>query len=177
MLGACGSTPAATTTTSTSTTLAPSTSSTSTTVAPAPPCATALLGLTGSSGSASAGTSYAKFTFTNRSTTPCSLTGYPTVKFFGTSGASGAGAGTQLSLTPIPTGPTHGAVTLEAQGTAEFLVVFSDVPLGGVGCIDVASVEVTPPGSNEAISAPLSISPCGAAVEVQPVGPAGSENP
>ncbi|HVB04945.1 MAG TPA: DUF4232 domain-containing protein [Acidimicrobiales bacterium] len=177
-LSACSpSQPTSSTSTSTTTTTATSTSSTtSTTLAGGPTCSTGALSLSASGGGASAGSSVETFTVTNNGPATCRLDGYPSLTFFGPTAGGGAGAGAKLAITDQDAGPAPAAVTLKTNGSAEFLVIFSDVPVGG-GCTTVASVEMAPPGSSESVTAPVSFSPCGGTVKVYAFGVPGSENP
>ncbi|HLI15892.1 MAG TPA: DUF4232 domain-containing protein [Acidimicrobiales bacterium] len=136
-----------------------------------------MLALTVAPGGAAAGTVYVRLDVTNEGPTTCSLDGYPSVALFGPSGASGAGAGPKLPIGTEDAGPPPQLVTLAPNGRAEFLLVAPDVPVNGAGCATVASVAVTPPGSSEALSAPLSLAPCGTAVKVYAFAPPGSESP
>jgi hypothetical protein len=186
VLGACSSSPkpvthhhAPPTSTSTSTPTSTSTSSTSTvpTTSVETTCSTGLLGITAAPGGVAAGTSYIVFTLTNRGPTRCTLEGFPSLEFFGPSGASGAGAGPKLSITPMDGGEAPGLVTLASDGTAEFIVVINDVPVGGVGCSTVASVDVAIPGTGEALAVPVTMTPCGGSVTVDAFDAPGSESP
>ncbi len=139
-------------------------------------CATGLLRAHASFGGAAAGISYYVVTVTNAGPTPCTLDGYPVLKFFGPSGAGGAGAGPALQVSESHAGSPASVVLLRPGGDVESLVLFSDVPVNGVGCPQVASALVYPPGSSESISVPMSLSPCGG-VRVDAFGPVGSERP
>jgi len=68
-------------------------------------------------------------------------------------------------------------VTLSTGGSAEFIVIMSDVPVGGVGCSTVASVGVSIPETSESLSVPVSVETCGGAVTVYAFGPPDSESP
>ena len=176
VLGACSSSPkpvthhhAQPTSTSTSPPTSPSTSSTSTvpTTSVETTCSTGLLGITAAPGGVAAGTSYIVFTLTNRGPTRCTLEGFPSLEFFGPSGASGAGAGPKLSITSMDGGEAPGLVTLASDGTAEFIV----------GCSTVASVDVAIPGTGEALAVPVTMTPCGGSVTVDAFDAPGSESP
>ncbi len=140
-------------------------------------CSPGVLGIAPSPGGVAAGTSYTIFALTNRGPTRCVLDGYPSLEFFGPSGASGAGAGPKLSITAIDGGPAPSLVMLASGGSAEFIVIMNDVPIGGVGCVTVASVDVSIPGTNEAIGVPVAMTPCGGSVTVYAFGPPKSESP
>lgn len=175
-LAACSS-PRAVPPTTTTTPTVTSGSSTTSTVALAATCSPGVLQLSENAGGTSAGTTYDVLSVTNAGPSACSLDGYPTVTFFGASPSGGVGAGPKLTLGEDHGGPSPAPVTIKAKGTAEFLLVFSDVPVDGQGCVTVASVEVQTPGSTEAISAPATLSPCGPDVKVYPFAAPGSENP
>jgi hypothetical protein len=68
-------------------------------------------------------------------------------------------------------------MTLASGGSAEFIVIIDDVPIGGVGCSTVASVDVSIAGTAEALAVPVSMVPCGGSVTVYAFGPLGSESP
>lgn len=180
-LSACGSPQAATTTTTTiavSTTVAPSTT-TSTTLPPNTPpiCSSALLGVAISLGGASAGTSYYTVKLTNNGPSACSLNGFPQLAFFTPSAAGGAGAGALLDVMVQDAAQTPAIVSIAHGAYAEFLLFVHEVPSNGVGCTTVASIDVTPPGTKESITAPASLNICGGSVTVDPIGAAGSESP
>jgi hypothetical protein len=136
-----------------------------------------LLGISAAPGGVAAGTSYIVFTLTNRGPTRCTLDGFPSLEFFGPSGASGAGAGPRLSITSVDGAEAPRLVTLASDGTAEFIVVINDVPVGGVGCSTVASVDVAIPGTGEALAVPVTMRPCGGSATVDAFASPGSESP
>jgi hypothetical protein len=108
---------------------------------------------------------------------PCSLEGYPTLAFYGPIKTGATGAGTRLPFTNVDSGPAATTVTIARGGGAEFIIVYHDVPVGGVGCSTVASVDVVLPGVPGTLVTSLSIPVCGASVEVYAIGPPGSEHP
>lgn len=169
--------PTTTTSATTTTSQPPQSTGTSSTTASALTCSPGVLGITSSPGGVAAGTSYTVFTVTNRGSIRCDLEGYPSLEFFGPSGASGAGAGPSLEITAIDGGRAPSLVTLAGGGSAEFIVVINDVPVGGVGCAIVASINVSIPGTNEAIGVPVAMRPCGGSVSVYAFGPPDSESP
>lgn len=114
----------------------------------------------------SAGTSRLTFDLKNAGPKACDLEGYPEVALYGTSGAGGAGAGAKLAFTMIQAGPGPSVVGLAPGATTSFLLSVSEVPINGVGCEGVASVEVTPPGTTGALSVPAHFQPCGGTVGV-----------
>lgn len=116
------------------------------------------------------------FTLTNQGD-PCSLEGYPTATFFAPAKQGAAGAGSRLSLTDIDSGPPATTVSVSKGGRAEFIVVYHDVPVGGVGCLTVGSIDVVLPGATTSLVATLSIPVCGGSVEIYAVGPPGTEHP
>ncbi len=162
----------------TTTTTRPKGSTTTASTTPGvPTCSMGVLGVTTSEGGVAAGTSYTVFSLTNRGPTRCALDGYPSLEFFGPSGASGAGAGPKLPITAIDGGPAASLVIIATGQSAEFIVVMNDIPIGGVGCSTVASVDVSIPGTTEAVAVPVSLVPCGGSVTVYAFGPPGSESP
>jgi hypothetical protein len=116
------------------------------------------------------------FTFTNQNA-PCSLEGYPTVTFYGPATQGATGAGARLPLTDVDSGPPATTVAVAKGAGAEFIVVYHDVPVGGVGCSTVGSVGVLLPGAISSFTAPISMSVCGGSVDVYAIGPPGTEHP
>jgi hypothetical protein len=57
-------------------------------------------------------------------------------------------------------------VTLTPGGTADLVLSVANVPVNGVGCQNVASVQVTPPASSESLSVPATFQACGTSVGV-----------
>jgi hypothetical protein len=181
-LDACTSTPSASGgghhhhhggSTTTSSTTSTSTSTTTSTTAVPPGCTTAALALSTSFGGTAAGTSYDVFTLTDKAV-PCSLEGYPTVTFYG---PAQSGTGPRLPISDIDSGPVAKTVSLTSGGAAEFIVVYHDVPVGGVGCSTVASAEVSLPGTAAVLATPISISVCGGSAQIYAFGPPNSEHP
>lgn len=179
LLGACSTNSTLSTTSTSVSSSSTSTSSTPSTTSTLPPpqCATAVLHAASTAGGAAAGTSYSTFTLTNNGPSPCSLRGFPSVEFFGPSGAGGAGAGPKLAITAQDSTQTPAVVVLDHGGAAEFLMFIHEVPVGGVGCATVASVDIAPPGSSESLSVPATFDACGGSVTVDALAPPGSENP
>jgi hypothetical protein len=99
------------------------------------------------------------------------------VVFYGPVAAGATGSGARLSVTTVDSGPPASTVSVAKGGQAGFIVVYSDVPVDGVGCSTVASVDVTLPGATRALATMLSISVCGGSVEIYAIGKPGSEHP
>jgi len=180
-LGACASTPKPTTHhhhhQTTPTSKPKGSTGTTPTIPGLAACSPGVLGITTLAGGAAAGSSYTEFNLTNQGPTRCELDGYPSLEFFGPSGASGAGAGLKLPITAIDGGPAPVPVTLSSGGTAEFIIIVNDFPIGGVGCSTVASVNVAIPGTSEALAVPITLRSCGGSVTVYAFGPPDSESP
>jgi hypothetical protein len=113
----------------------------------------------------------------NTGPTTCALDGYPKYAFFGPSAAGGAGAGPAVTIAVADGGPSPSSVTLASGGSADSIVIYSNVVSGGSACPTIASALLTPPGSGEGIPFPISFAPCGAEVKVYALGPSGSESP
>jgi hypothetical protein len=110
---------------------------------------------------------------TNTSGKPCSLFGYPGMQLYDSGG------------TAIPTMVVRGGVTfgtaaanapatrvnLAANGTAEFTLRYSDVPVGNeTSCPTSATAHITPPGNYGSATVALAIAPCSSGtVHVSPV--------
>jgi hypothetical protein len=180
VLAACSSSPAASgnhrpasastssTTTSTTTTTVASTgtsgsSSTTTSTSAVSTCAKSTLSLVQDRTEGAAGTIYLGFSIVNRGSSPCTLSGYPTIGLVGTSGPltteiSHSGQGTIFSVAPttvvLPAGTSPGA---------GFVVAYGDVPQGGQStCPTVTKVEVTLPGVTGSFRVAKRFVPCGA---------------
>ena len=173
VLSACGSTARPTTTTTTSVT----TTTIKSHVTSYPRCTTALLQITPSFGGSAAGGSYYRFVATNTSPSTCSLDGYPDLSFFSPNAAGGSGSGAAVSITASTSGSLPAVVNVKHGETAQFLLVYTDVPVNGEGCTTVASVNVKPPNQSQSVPVPVSFSPCGGVVQVYAFAPPGTQNP
>lgn len=182
LLAACSSSaPSAhrTTTTTTSTTAAPTRPGTtgatgsSSTTAPAAVAAcgsgSLVLAEDVAKSTTSAGSADIVFTLTSTASTPCSLRGYPSVAFRSGTGASA----TTVKLGTTTTGPSPATVVLDSGGVAAFYLVVGNVPVGGVGCVNVGAIEVTPPGGGSPLGVAASLSACGPSVGVTALEPIG----
>lgn len=184
VLAACSSSPStpkhSTTTTraptSTSTTSASTTSTSRSVTTTSAAGTTACTRITASpgQGQGAAGTITGFVTVTNAGTTPCTVSGYPTMALFSGSGAPLTVTivnGLSVSIsTPANAPPTSFSVAPSA--TAQFAYQFSDVPVGTeTSCPTSESASVTMPGSTTS-SPPfqLAIGPCGnGTIRVSPV--------
>jgi len=171
VFGACGSSkPAATTTTT-------STPKPTTTIKTTAACTTALMSFSPVFGGSAAGGSYYRFNATNTGPGACALDGYPTLTFFAPNAAGGSGSGVLVALTVSNSGPTPAKVILKPTQSAQFLLVFTEVPVNGAGCTSVASVDVKLANQAGSTQVPVSFSPCGGAIKIYAFAPPGSENP
>jgi Protein of unknown function (DUF4232) len=179
LLGCGGGTP---TTTTTSTSPPPTTattipaSSTPTTIG-LQACSTGVLSASAVSGGIAAGTGYESFTVTNGAPSSCFVKGYATLELFGPSSAGGAGVGPRLSITVSQTGAAAAQETLRTHGSSSFSMRYSNEPVGGVGCQMVASAELSPPGSTQTLSFPVTLTVCGGSVQIGPFGSPGTQTP
>lgn len=163
---------------STTSTTAPTAASSSTTTTTSPnQCSTGVLSASATPGGSAAGTAYETVTVTNGGPTTCTVDGFVDIAFYGPSAAGGAGSGPRLDISVVDSSTQPSPVTLASKADAEFLVVYSDVPAGGVGCSTVASAEFSLPGNAEELTLPVSMTLCGGSVRVDPFGAPGSENP
>jgi hypothetical protein len=177
----CGSGPSTTTTTTTSSTT-PTTESTTTTQSTTTTialqaCSTGVLSASAASGGIAAGTGYETFMITNGGPSPCSVKGYATLTLFGPSAAGGAGVGPRLTVTVAQSGVSAAQITLATHHVASFSMRYSNEPVGGGGCVTVASAEITLPGESETLSFPVSLTICGGSVQIGPYGPPGAQTP
>ncbi len=168
--------------TSTTTTLPPpsstvtttaGTSTTGTTTGTAAACSSGVLLLREDGLSAAAGTSHVTYLLTNEGPAACRIGGYPSVAFFGPSGAGGAGAGPSLAVRSFDLGHAASPVTLAHGAIATFVLSVSEVPVNGAGCQQAGSLQVTPPGAGAALSVRAGYTVCGGTVGVYPLSAAG----
>ncbi len=168
--------------TSTTTTLPPpsstvtttaGTSTTETTTGTAAACSSGVLLLREDGLSAAAGTSHVTYLLTNEGPAACRIGGYPSVAFFGPSGAGGAGAGPSLAVRSFDLGHAASPVTLAHGAIATFVLSVSEVPVNGAGCQQAGSLQVTPPGAGAALSVRAGYTVCGGTVGVYPLSAAG----
>ncbi len=124
----------------------------------------ALLGTTGASG-ASTSTGAGSST----STSIASATTGPSGGTGPTGSAPGAGGPLELGVTDEGAAPR--VVDLAPKQAAGFYLQYSTVPVDGVGCQQVSSVQVTPPGGSGPLSLQASFSACGRSVGVYAVRP------
>ena len=165
-------------TTSTSTTSTPSTSTTTSTSMPSTSttlasgaCNGPALTLTTSLGSGAAGTIEFPIVFTNTSSLPCTLGGWPTLRYLGANAQplalTSLLASTGFSVSGANHPPTL-VVTLGVGAQARVELKYSDVPTGTAqSCPSVTSVLVTVPGSSP-VELPVTMTPCGGVVTVSP---------
>jgi hypothetical protein len=100
--------------------------------------------------------------------------GYVNLAFFGPSAAGGAGAGPHLSVTVAETNAASAQVTLATHDSATFSMRYSSEPVGGGGCVTVASAELGLPGGSETLSFPVTLTVCGGGVQIGPLGAPGA---
>ncbi len=159
-----------TTTTSTSTTSTSTSSTTSTTIAALTACSGSTFTGVMQPGQGAAGTIYATVVLTNTSATPCRVNGWPTLTLFNGAGAVMGSTIIRSSsafstLSGVPTAPSN--VTVPAQGTVQFALAYSDVPVGNqTVCPTVVTFTVNLPlnlTSSQAVSVDggSSFAPCG----------------
>jgi len=138
-------------------------------------CSTGVLTASASSGGIAAGTGYETFSVINGGPSRCFVTGYANLAFFGPSAAGGAGTGPHLSVTVNETGVTGAQVTLSTHESGSFSMRYSNEPVGGLGCVTVASAELSLPGAPETLSFPMSLTLCGGTVQIGPFGSPGPQ--
>ena len=173
-------TPGGTSTTTTSlppsstvTTTAGTSTTATTSASGAAACSSGVLLLREDGLSAAAGTSHVTYVLTNEGPAACRIGGYPSIAFFGPSGAGGAGAGPSLAIRSFDLGHAAGPVTLAHGAIATFVLSVSEVPVNGAGCQQAGSLQVTPPGTGAALSVRAGYTVCGGTVGVYPLSAAG----
>lgn len=132
-------------------------------------CSSGVLHLGQGGTAASAGTSRVSFVLKNEGPGRCTIDGYPEVILFGSSGAGGSGAGPRLAITVARLGAAPEPVALAPGESADFVLSIAEVPVNGVGCQGVASLEVAAPGGGGVLSLPTDLEACGGTVGVYPV--------
>ena len=135
------STTAATTTTTTKVTT--TTTPTPTTAAGTARCTSATLSVTAGASNGSAGHVNTPVVFTNTSSSPCTLFGYPGVAALDASGGQAA----QATRTATP-GPSH--LVIAPGTTASALVINTSIPSGNqTSCATWSGLLVTPPNDTK----------------------------
>jgi len=129
------------------------------------PCRAAQLRLTSETGDAGAGGRTNVFALTNAGTAPCSISGYPAVSLLDTQGR----ALTAIRSDQNPNTATP--VNIPVGGKGYFDIHWTVVPFEGGGervCPTAARVRVLIPGDTAALAVPLSFTPCGGRIRVNP---------
>ncbi|MES2861947.1 MAG: DUF4232 domain-containing protein [Pseudomonadota bacterium] len=129
------------------------------------PCRVAQLRLTSDSGDAGAGNRVNVFGVTNTGTAPCSVSGYPAVSLLDAQGR--ALTTVRSDHNPAVVAP----VNIAAGGKVYFDIAWNVVPNEGNGervCPTAARVRVLIPGDTAALAIPLTFTPCGGRIRVNP---------
>jgi hypothetical protein len=129
-------------------------------------CRTADLRLAAGEGDAGTGNRAQILTLTNAGTAPCTLSGYPSVSLLDANGR--AVTGVRADQNPGTAAP----VTLPAGGRAFFDIAWNVVPneaQGQTTCPTAARVTVRLGGDTATLAVPLSLTPCGGRIRVNPV--------
>ena len=129
------------------------------------PCRAAQLRLASETGDAGAGGRTNVFAVTNAGAAACSVSGYPAVSLLDAQGRP-------LTAIRSDQNPnTATPVSIPAGGKAYFDIHWTVVPFEGGGervCPTAARVRVLIPGDTAALAAPLSFTPCGGRIRVNP---------
>ncbi|KPF83452.1 hypothetical protein IP78_02080 [Brevundimonas sp. AAP58] len=129
-------------------------------------CRTADLRLAAGEGDAGAGNRVQTLTLTNAGTAPCNLSGYPAVSLLDADGRPVSGV--RADQSPGTATP----VTLAAGGRAFFDIAWNVVPneaQGQTTCPTAARVTVRMGADTASLALPLSLTPCGGRIRVNPV--------
>ena len=129
------------------------------------PCRASQLRLNSETGDAGAGNRVNVFGVTNAGTAPCSVAGYPAVSLLDAQGR--ALATIRSDQNPNTATP----VNIPVGGKAFFDIAWNVVPNEGAGervCPSTARVRVLIPGDTAALAIPLSFTPCGGRIRVNP---------
>jgi hypothetical protein len=124
----------------------------------------------GSNGAA--GTIEDTVTLTNTSGAPCSLSGYPGMQLYDSSGTAIPTMVVRggVHFAPAAANAPAAKVTLAPNQAAQFVLHYSDVPSGNeTSCPNSATARITPPNDMTSASVALAIAPCGGVVHVSPV--------
>jgi hypothetical protein len=147
-------------------------STTSSTTATETTCQSSGLSFSIGQGNGAAGTIEEPVIMTNTSGSACTLSGYPGMQLYDAAGAiptnvvrGGVTFGTAAANGPVAT------VTLAPNGTAQFTLHYSDVPVDNESsCPTSTTAHITPPNDLASATVPLAIAPCGmGTVHVSPV--------
>lgn len=129
------------------------------------PCRAAQLRLTSETGDAGAGGRTNVFAVTNIGTAPCSVAGYPAVSLLD-------GQGRAMTAIRSDQNPqTATPVNIPTGGKAFFDIHWTVVPFEGGGervCPTATRVRVLIPGDTAALAIPLTFTPCGGRIRVNP---------
>lgn len=131
----------------------------------AAPCRAAQLRLSSEDGDAGAGNRSSLIGVTNAGAAPCSVSGHPGVSLLDAQGR--ALTTIQSEQTPATSTP----VTLAPNGKGYFDIAWNVVPNEGNGervCPTAATVRVIVAGDPVALSLPLTLTPCGGRIRVNP---------
>lgn len=166
---AASTTPSATTTATSAPTATSTPSVTPTRTAYSPPCAASQLRLTAGQGGAALGHLVTSYSFTNISTTACSLRGYASAQI--------AGHAVRIQQTPssyiwsnIPVNTTE----LLAGHRAYFAIQTDDVTTSGYTCF-TAPATIFPPGSSMGFASQADFTICDGQLFISPLVEADSE--
>ncbi|HEX8920963.1 MAG TPA: DUF4232 domain-containing protein [Pyrinomonadaceae bacterium] len=113
------------------------------------------------------------YAFTNISSSPCTLSGYPRFEVLSKSGRLARNGRASLGLTMLDEEAKKGPqpVTIEPGKTARFLVYYNAGGAGHMGkpCPTYRKVRITPPGARRGFVLREEIQLCGS-LEVSPIG-------
>jgi membrane-bound inhibitor of C-type lysozyme len=129
------------------------------------PCRVAQLRLSNDAGDAGAGNRGQIFAVTNTGAAPCSVAGYPFVSLLDAQGRA-------LTAVRADQNPSVAApVSIPANGKAYFDIAWTVVPDASAGeriCPSATRVRVLIPGETATLATPLTLSPCGGRIRVNP---------
>jgi hypothetical protein len=126
-------------------------------------CTRSQVGVRSNGAEGTAGTIHGAWVFTNRSTSGCTLFGYPDVQLFGRAGRPIA----TTVVTDLPPAPSE--VVLAPGGSATFFSSYSDVISGSDRCPTSGVIQITPPNAGASLFIPATLQVCDGEIHVSAV--------
>lgn len=107
--------------------------------------------------------------FHNHSSQPCTLDGYPQVRFYDAQGHVVPIDPQQVTSAYMFNTQRVQVVRLPAGAAAYFKLQWDDASASGRGCVSATSADITPPGQTQALSLSLQVTSCDGNLIISPV--------
>ena len=136
-------------------------------------CQSSQLSMVAAGSQGAAGHLGVQYKFTNTSPNACTLYGYPSAQLLDANRAPLTTHDTDATQGPLFTQQTVQTVTLAPNGSAYFVVNWSDVPDSSApGCSQASYLRIAPPDNTQTFTVPSSIDACSAGnLIISPVEP------